>query len=104
MSRTPLPPPVATATRVITTVILPAYNEAQALPHVLKELGTILDERYEILVVDDGSTDDTPLIAARFPCQVIRHNVRQGKGAAVRTGLAHARGQYVVLIDADASY
>ncbi len=104
MNRTSLQPPVATATGVITSVILPAYNEAQALPLVLQELKAILDARYEIIVVDDGSTDDTPAIAARFPCRVISHPTRQGKGAAVRTGLAQARGQYVVLMDADASY
>ncbi len=105
MNRTSLQPPVATAApAVTTTVILPAYNEAQALPLVLKDLGAILDERYEIVVVDDGSTDDTPAIAASFPCRVIRHATRQGKGAAIRTGLANAKGQYLVLIDADASY
>jgi hypothetical protein len=105
MNRTSIQPSVTTAgTGVTTTVILPAYNEAQALPQVLKELGAILDERYEIVVVDDGSTDDTSAIAAGFPCRVIRHATRQGKGAAVRTGLANAHGQYLVLIDADASY
>lgn len=88
----------------LTTIILPAYNEAAALPTVLTDLHAVLDERYEVLVVDDGSSDDTVAVAQGFPCRVIQHAVNQGKGAAVRTGLAEARGEYIVIMDADATY
>lgn len=98
------PAPVATTPGVITTVVLPAYNEAEALPKVLRELGAVLDASYEVLVVDDGSTDGTAEIAAEYPCRVIRHRTRQGKGAAVRTGFANAQGQYLVVSDADGTY
>lgn len=89
---------------ITATILLPAYNEAEALPTVLGELTALLDDHYEIVVVDDGSTDDTPAVAKRFPCRVIRHRANRGKGAAVQTGLAYARGQYVVVSDADATY
>lgn len=85
------------------TIILPAYNEAEALPHVLAALYAVLDEGYEIIVVDDGSSDDTPLIAGQFPCTLIRQR-NQGKGAAVRTGLRAAAGRHVIVMDADNTY
>ena len=94
----------AEAERIRTTVILPAFNEAAALPHVLSELAEHLDDSYEVLVVDDGSTDDTAAVAEESPCRLIRHPANQGKGVAIRTGIAQARGEYVVIMDADASY
>ena len=89
---------------ITTTVILPAYNEAEALPEVLKSLHAALDSTYEVLIVDDGSTDETPEIARTFPFRLIRHQKNQGKGAAVRTGLAEARGDYIIVMDADNTY
>jgi hypothetical protein len=87
----------------IATIILPAYNESEALPQVLTDLFAVLDARHEVIVVDDGSVDDTPVIARRYPCRLIRQQ-NQGKGAAVRTGLRAARGQYIILMDADNTY
>jgi hypothetical protein len=98
------PQPATEPASVLTTVVLPAYNEAEALPLVLAELTATLDDQYEIVVVDDGSTDATVSIAAGFPCQVVRHPERRGKGAAVRSGIAQARGQYIIVSDADATY
>ena len=90
--------------RVKATVVLPAYNEAAALPHVLDELHEELGDAFEILVVDDGSTDDTALVAERGPCRLVRHRSNRGKGSAIRTGIAEASGEYVVVMDADATY
>jgi hypothetical protein len=87
-----------------TTVVLPAYNEAEALPDVLSELAERLDDSYEVLVVDDGSTDATAEVAEKGPCRLIRHPGNQGKGVAIRTGIAEAKGEYVVIMDADATY
>jgi glycosyl transferase family 2 len=94
----------ASADRVRTTVVLPAYNEGAALPHVLDELGEYLDQSYEVLVVDDGSTDDTVDVAERYPVRLVQHATNRGKGVAIRSGIAEARGENVVIMDADATY
>jgi glycosyltransferase involved in cell wall biosynthesis len=89
---------------VRTTVVLPAYNEGAALPHVLDELGEYLDSSYEVLVVDDGSTDDTADVAGRYPVRLVRHATNRGKGVAIRSGITEAQGENVVIMDADATY
>jgi glycosyltransferase involved in cell wall biosynthesis len=94
----------ASADGVRTTVVLPAYNEGAALPHVLDELGEYLDGSYEVLVVDDGSTDDTAAVAERYPVRLIQHPANSGKGVAIRTGIAEANGENIVIMDADATY
>jgi glycosyltransferase involved in cell wall biosynthesis len=94
----------ASADGVRTTVVLPAYNEGAALPHVLDELGEYLDRSYEVLVVDDGSTDDTADVAERYPVRLVQHASNRGKGVAIRTGITEAQGQNVVIMDADATY
>ncbi len=87
-----------------TTVVLPAYDEGAALPHVLDALDQHLDPGYEILVVDDGSTDDTAEVAERHRVRLIKHSSNRGKGVAIRTGIAEAQGENVVIMDADATY
>ncbi len=94
----------ASADVIRTTVVLPAYNEGAALPHVLDELGEYLDDSYEVLVVDDGSNDDTADVAERYPVRLIKHKTNRGKGVAIRTGIAEAQGENVVIMDADATY
>jgi glycosyltransferase involved in cell wall biosynthesis len=94
----------ARADGVRTTVVLPAYNEGAALPHVLTELGEYLDQSYEVLVVDDGSSDDTADVAERYPVRLVQHPSNRGKGVAIRTGIAEAQGEKVVIMDADATY
>ncbi len=96
------------------SVILPAYNEQQAVGHVLEELVEVLSEeplRYEILVVDDASTDSTANVAEQFgrscwqcPVRVIRCQQRRGAGAARKVGIRHARGEIIVMLDADGTY
>jgi hypothetical protein len=89
---------------IAVTVILPAYNEAVALPAVLQGLFSVLGDDSEVIVVDDGSTDHTAAIATTYGCRVLGHPHNRGKGAAVRTGLAAARGQFVIVMDADNTY
>lgn len=89
---------------LLASVILPAYNEEAALPTVLADLESLLDERYEILVVDDGSTDGTAEVVDGFRCRLLRHAANRGKGAAMVTGAVAARSDRLVFMDADATY
>ncbi|HEV3340425.1 MAG TPA: glycosyltransferase family 2 protein, partial [Pirellulales bacterium] len=100
--------------RIQLTVLLPAFNEEQAIERVLAEIVDALAEepiRYEIVVVDDASTDSTAECAERFaaecwqcPVRVVRSPENRGAGAARRTGIRQARGDIVVMLDADGSY
>lgn len=89
------------------SVVLPAFNESRRLPRALPTLIEALDgDTTELIVVDDGSDDDTAQVAAEhlasFPRgRVVRLPVNAGKGAATRIGVSRARGQAVVFMDAD---
>jgi Glycosyltransferases involved in cell wall biogenesis len=87
------------------TVIIPAFNEEKAIQEVLYKLTSLnLDYLHEIIVVDDGSTDDTAEIASQFPVRVIKHTRNRGYGSALKTGINHAETEYVITIDADGQH
>jgi len=86
------------------SIVIPAYNEENGLPLVLRAVFGVLDDTYEVIVVDDGSSDQTAVVATKFPCRLVRHPVNRGKGAALRTGLMNARGKKVIFLDADNTY
>lgn len=111
----------ATASRAVepqtglaVTVLLPTYNEQDAIVTVLDEVVAALadeDIRFEILVVDDGSTDRTAELAERYArdcwrctVRVIRRPHNGGAGAARKTGIRAAAGEVVVMLDADGTY
>ncbi|MFC5233186.1 glycosyltransferase family 2 protein [Pseudonocardia zijingensis] len=79
-------------------IVLPCLDEAQALPAVLAELPA----GWPVLVVDNGSTDDTAAVAARLGARVVVEP-RRGYGAAVHAGLVAARGELVAVLDGDGS-
>lgn len=95
------------ATPVQVSVVVPAYNEEMAIVPVIREVKEGMDKSkysYEILVVDDGSTDTTAEKARNEGARVIQRPQRKGSGTARRNGIEAARGEIVVMIDADGSY
>jgi glycosyltransferase involved in cell wall biosynthesis len=88
----------------IVSVVVPAYNEAATIAEVLRRLRAV-PFRTEVIVVDDGSTDDTPdIVAAVDGVRLIRRSQNAGKGAAVRDGIAASVGTIVLIQDADLEY
>ena len=86
------------------SVIIPVYNEAKTCAEIIKRVQAISIVN-EIIVVDDASTDGTiDILEAMDNIKVIRHEKNKGKGAAVRTGLVHVQGNYVITQDADLEY
>ena len=92
------------APAVKNSIIVPAFNEEEGLPIVLRGIFSIIDDTFEVIVVDDCSTDRTREVAQEFPCRLISRDGNRGKGRALRTGIANARGENVMWIDADATY
>lgn len=86
-----------------TTIVIPAYNEEQAVAPLVTALRAA-GPWHEILVVDDGSTDATAARAAEAGAKVVRHPYNKGNGAAVKTGIRHATGEYVLIIDGDGQH
>lgn len=86
------------------SLVIPAYNEEEGLPVVLDDVFSLIDGSFEVIVVDDGSTDKTPEVAKRFPCRVISHKSNLGKGKAMMTGIKQAKGKNIIFIDADNTY
>ena len=89
---------------IATTVIVPAFDEEEGISVVLAKLFSLLDDSFEIIVVDDGSSDRTAEVAQAFPCRVIRHGVNRGKGEALKSGIREAKGEAVIWLDADDTY
>jgi glycosyltransferase involved in cell wall biosynthesis len=90
------------------TVLIPVYNERATVAEIIRRVRLVdIALTVEIIVVDDGSTDGTDKILRAIEdstVKVITHAKNQGKGAALRTGLAEARGDIVVIQDADLEY
>jgi glycosyltransferase involved in cell wall biosynthesis len=100
--------------RPLVSVVVPAYNEALRLEGSLSAIYDYLQGladryRFELLIVDDGSTDETPAIAAAFAAsrpevRVLRHRLNFRLGQALRFAFAQTHGDYVVVFDSDLSY
>jgi len=96
---------------MIVSIIIPVYNEALVLPTVLQRVGAAPLPNgctKEIIVVNDGSTDDTRELLTNYvdpPFTIVYHSpVNFGKGAAIRLGLTHSTGDIVLIQDGDLEY
>ncbi len=85
------------------SVVVPAMNEAAAIGAVVRELAAAAPW-HEILVIDDGSADATAAEAAAAGARVVRHPYNKGNGAAVKTGIRQATGEFILIIDGDGQH
>ncbi len=89
------------------SIIIPAYNEENAIEGVILKVKDVMNEssyQYEIVVVDDGSRDETTAKAERTGARILRHRKNRGYGAALKTGIRAAKYDAIVIADADGTY
>ena len=88
------------------SIIMPAYNEAEIVGQVVADIRHRYPDpdKVEVLVVDDGSTDNTSEAAVTAGARVIRHPYNKGNGAAIKTGIRAARGETLVMMDGDGQH
>lgn len=90
------------------SLIIPAYNEAAVIAQTVEDADDFLKTHfssYEVIVVDDGSTDGTAFLAlSKRKAKVISYLPNQGKGYAIRRGVHAAKGKYIFYMDADRAY
>ncbi len=85
------------------TIVIPAKNEQKNLPSLLSGLNQTLPD-CKIIIVDDGSTDETKAIALSHGCRVISHPYSLGNGAAIKTGARACTTEYIIFMDADGQH
>ena len=88
---------------VSVTILLPAYNEEEAISGTIKTIHEMYPD-FEILVIDDGSTDNTLKNAMEAGANVWPHPYNIGNGAAIKTGLRMAQGDWIIMMDADGQH
>ncbi len=86
-----------------TSIVIPACNEAQAIGPLVTSL-VASAKWHEVLVIDDGSTDETSAVARSAGATVVRHPYNKGNGAAVKTGVRHATGECILIVDGDGQH
>ena len=86
-----------------TSVLIPAFEEESAIASIIAEIQSLGNWK-EIVVVDDGSSDETGARAEEAGARVVRHPYNKGNGAAVKSALRAAEGEFVLLMDADGQH
>jgi glycosyltransferase involved in cell wall biosynthesis len=94
---------MADGTAAATSIVIPAFNEAGSIAGVVDELRASAPW-HEILVVDDGSSDETGAQAAAAGARVVRQPYTKGNGAAVKAGIREATGRFVLILDGDGQH
>lgn len=84
-------------------MIVPAFNEAGAIAGVVQAIRAAAEWR-EVIVVDDGSTDETSALARSAGAVVVKHPYNKGNGAAVKSGIRRATGEFVLILDGDGQH
>ncbi|NJK80251.1 MAG: glycosyltransferase family 2 protein [Chloroflexaceae bacterium] len=104
----PAAPHHASTTLAGISVVIPAYNEEHGIGPVLTQLNTLMQQQprpYEIIVIDDGSRDNTAAVVHALPdITLIRHTRNRGYGAALKTGIRRASHPLICITDADGTY
>jgi glycosyltransferase involved in cell wall biosynthesis len=85
------------------SIVVPAFNEEHAIGTLISDLRAAA-AWHEIVVVDDGSTDATAERAAQAGARVVRHPYNKGNGAAVKSGIRNATGEYILIVDGDGQH
>jgi len=89
------------------SVVIPALNEGEIIASIVRQVREVLDahgQSYEVIVIDDGSSDETAAQARSAGADVYSHPYNIGNGAAVKSGIRLARGKYLVLMDGDGQH
>jgi len=84
-------------------IIIPVYNEERIIGSLIEKLKKLYSN-YEIIIVDDGSTDNTLKIVKQFDVKIIRHPRNIGYGGALKTGIRSVKADIIVLMDADGQH
>lgn len=91
----------------VISVVIPAYNEEDGIIDSVNSVQKVMEKSkydYEIIVVDDGSTDKTSERVRETGARVVRHDINRGYGAGLKTGINAAKGDWIVITDADRTY
>ncbi|MBT4139419.1 MAG: glycosyltransferase family 2 protein [Candidatus Latescibacteria bacterium] len=91
----------------LVSIIIPAYNEENAIVETIEQVRAVMSASqydYELIIVNDGSTDQTGEKARIAGARVLNHEVNQGYGAGLKTGIVAAQGDWIVIPDADGTY
>ena len=89
------------------SIVIPAYNEEETIGSVIDQIISVMDKAgvtNEIIVVDDGSTDETVQVIQERAVQLVRHPFNKGYGAALKTGMRRAKYDTIAIVDADGTY
>lgn len=93
--------------KISVSIIIPIYNEEEAIGKVIDDIKKMINRTnysYEILVVDDASTDNSVTIAKSKNVNVIEREINRGAGASRKTGIINAKGKLIVMLDGDGTY